>query len=38
MKSKAYEFDEIANGPFFSIYPVIAQQIKDKTGICYGRS
>lgn len=38
MQSKAYEFDEIANGPFFPIYSVIAQQIVDKTkknsGIC----
>ncbi|AOY78463.1 methyltransferase [Clostridium formicaceticum] len=37
MHSKAYEFDEIANGPFFPIYPVIAQQIKEKTGINFGR-
>ncbi len=37
MNKKAYEFDEIANGPFFPIYPVIAQQIKDKTKISSGR-
>lgn len=37
MSSKAYEFDEIANGPFFPIYPVIAQQIKEKTGISSGK-
>ncbi|MDP4181086.1 MAG: methyltransferase domain-containing protein [Bacillota bacterium] len=37
MKSKAYEFDEIANGPFFPIYSIIAQQIKEKTGITSGR-
>ncbi len=36
MKGKAYEFDEIASGPFFLIYPVIAQQIVEKTGITSG--
>lgn len=36
MNSKAYEFDEIADGPFFPIYPVIAQQIVEKTGINSG--
>ncbi|WP_010244823.1 class I SAM-dependent methyltransferase [Acetivibrio cellulolyticus] len=35
-KSKAYEFDEIADGTFFPIYPVIAQQIVEKTGIKSG--
>lgn len=33
MSNKPYEFDEIANGPFFPIYSVIAEQIRDKTGI-----
>ncbi|KNY25173.1 class I SAM-dependent methyltransferase [Pseudobacteroides cellulosolvens] len=37
MKSKAYEFDEIANGTFLPIYPIIAQQIKEKTGIDTGK-
>lgn len=37
MTDKAYEFDEIANGPFSPIYPVIAQQIKERTGICAGK-
>ncbi|PYG90215.1 methyltransferase family protein [Ruminiclostridium sufflavum DSM 19573] len=37
MNKKAYEFDAIANGPFFPVYPVIAQQIKDKTKILSGR-
>lgn len=32
MASKAEEFDEIADQVFFPIYPVIAQQIKEKTG------
>lgn len=36
MQSKAYEFDEIANGPFFPIYSVIAQQILERTGINSG--
>lgn len=36
MQSKAYEFDEIANGPFLPIYSVIAQQIIEKTGIKAG--
>lgn len=36
MNSKAYEFDEIANGPFLPVYPVIAQQIKERTGITAG--
>jgi ubiquinone/menaquinone biosynthesis C-methylase UbiE len=36
MQSKAYEFDEIADGPFSPIYPVIAQQIVEKTGIKSG--
>lgn len=36
MKSKAYEFDEIANGPFFPIYSVIAGQILEMTGINSG--
>jgi len=36
MSSKAYEFDEIANGPFFPIYSEIANQIKERTGICDG--
>ncbi|RCX21071.1 methyltransferase family protein [Anaerobacterium chartisolvens] len=34
---KAYEFDEIANGVFFPIYPAIAEQIKERTGISSGR-
>lgn len=37
MKSKAYEFDEIADGPFYPIYPVIAEQIIDKTCITSGK-
>lgn len=36
MNSKAYEFDEIADGPFLPIYPVIAQQILERTGINSG--
>lgn len=36
MLSKAHEFDEIANGPFLPIYPVIAQQILEKTGVNKG--
>ncbi len=36
MQGKAYEFDEIANGPFFPIYAVIARQIMDRTGIGSG--
>lgn len=36
MSSKAYEFDEIASGPFSPIYGVIAQQIVEKTGISSG--
>lgn len=36
MDSKAYEFDEIANGPFFPIYAEIARQIVEKTGIRSG--
>jgi ubiquinone/menaquinone biosynthesis C-methylase UbiE len=37
MRSKAYEFDEIANGPFFPIYSIIAQQIKEKAKINTGK-
>ncbi len=37
MSKKAYEFDEIADGPFSPIYPVIVQQIKDKTKIISGK-
>lgn len=36
MISKAYEFDQIADGPFSSIYPVIARQIIETTGITSG--
>jgi len=36
MLSKAHEFDEIADGPFLPIYPVIARQILEKTGVNKG--
>lgn len=36
MNNKAYEFDEIADGPFFPIYKVIAEQIKERTGVTEG--
>ena len=35
-ENNAYEFDKIANGPFLPVYPVIAEQIVEKTGISSG--
>lgn len=36
MANNSYEFDYIANNIFFPIYPVIAKQIIEKTGITKG--
>lgn len=36
MEINAAEFDKVARGAFAPIYPVIAGQIKEKTGICKG--